>query len=264
MRENTGELLKRKLTAILLGTLLFSMAWSIWDIQTNPEIVYHLGEHFYGMTLTYFTYVGIIVLIYGGLVSYVVESFQRKWFERADWVYVLILGLAGSVIGFFFPSPFFVIAGMLVAALCGVIDKWLFKRWQQDKRNKALFIAPVAAFLFLWGYFQFTTPPLPPVTAEDAVEYVTQDDNGTKTDDFPNEVGTWRGRVEGYQVERSTAVEQMEENVYLVIFTEKWQKGTVKGTWLTSYVVDRGSVTLHDQGSEMPPYAYLIEQSNEK
>ncbi|ANU27064.1 hypothetical protein [Planococcus versutus] len=258
MTESTGELIARKLKATFLASFIFAMAWSIWDIYADEEIVYHLGEHFYGMTLTYFFYVGFFVLTFGNLVSYTVELFQREWFERANWLYVFIVGASGSAIGVLFPFKFYIIAGMLIATLCAVIDKWLLRKWRQDKGNKAFFISALAAFVLLWGYFQLTTPPLPPVTAEEAVEFVTRDDD-TKIDDFPDEVGTWKGVVAGYLVERTTAVKQLEKDVYLVSFSEKWQKGTEKGTNLTSYIVDRGSMTIQNQGINIPPYDMVQE-----
>lgn len=258
MKESLWDLIKRKLKAVLLATLVSSMGWTFWEINTNNELIHHLGTHFYSMTWTYFFYIGLFVLTYGILVSFIIESFQQNWFKQADWLYILILGIFGSAIGLLFPAPVFIIAGILVASIYGVIDKWLLKRWQQNQGNKALFLVPLFAYLIVGGFFLFTSPTMPPVTAEDAVEFATYD-NGTKTDDFPNKAGTWKGTVDGYEVKRKTAVEKMEENIYLVIFTESWQKGTGKGTWMTSYEVDRGSITLYEQGGNMAPYDTLNE-----
>lgn len=117
-----------------------------------------------------------------------------------------------------------------------------------------MFVTFIVCFLMLWGFFQFTTPSLPPISAADAVESVTRDADST-IDKFPSEMGTWKTNVEGYEVKKSTAVEKVEENIYLVIFTEEWQKGTEGGVWKTSYIVDRGSTMLYDQGVNMPPYS---------
>lgn len=253
MTESFGKLIERKLKAAFLATFIVAMAWICWNINTDEEIIYHLGTHFYSMTLTYFFYIGFFVLIYGIFASFIVESFQREWFERADWLYVLILGVCGSAIGLVFPFKSFIIAGILIAVLYGTFDKWLQKRWLQDKGSKALFIAPFLAFVLLGGFFQFTSPSLPSVTAEDAVEFTTTD-KGTKIDDFPKKVGTWEGKVDGYEVERTTAVEQLEENFYLVTFTESWQNSMENGTWMISYQVDRESMTLYDEEGDMPPY----------
>lgn len=259
MIENFGKLIVRKLKTTFLATFIFSMVWTCWEIKTDEEIVYYLGTHFYNMTLVYFCYIGFFVLIYGILASFVAESLQRKWFERTDWLYVSILGLFGSAIGVIFPFQAFILAGILVAVLFGIIDKWLLKRWFQNKGSKSLFTASIFIYILLGGLFWLTSPSLPAVTAADAVEFATYD-NDTKTDDFPNEVGTWKGEVEGYKVERTTAVEQLEENRYLVIFTEKWQKETENGIWRTSYEVDLGSISLHDEEGNLPPYETIETQ----
>ncbi|MGK7377596.1 hypothetical protein ACSFXN_07115 [Planococcus sp. 1R117A] len=256
MGETLAERMARKLKTTVLATFLFAMAGSIWDIQTAEETVYHLGTDFYAMTLTSFFYIGLFVLTYGNAVSIIIESFQQKWFERADWLYVLLLGVAGSAIGLLFPFQVFILSGVVVAVLYGVIDKWLLARWQRGKGNQAFFIGSIIAFFLLFGYFLLTSPSLPLLTADEAVETATQDD-GTVTDVSPNEAGTWKGEVDGYQVERTTAVEQLEEGLFLVIFTETWQKGTEKGEWMLSYEVALGTVTLHDEEGAMPPYDML-------
>lgn len=171
MRESGGRRVTRKLAATFLAAFLFSMAWCSWDISMAGETVYYQGTEFYAMTLIYFLYIGFFVLIYGNIVSFVVESLQRRWFERADWLYVLILGIFGSAIGLIFPFGSFIAAGILVAMLFGIIDKWLLKRWRQDKGNKVLFILPFVAFALLWSYYHFASPSLPTHTAEQAVEF---------------------------------------------------------------------------------------------
>ncbi|MCM3609848.1 hypothetical protein M4S82_01210 [Planococcus sp. MERTA32b] len=186
MRESRGRRVARKLAATFLATFVFSMAWCSWNIAVADETVYYQGTEFYAMTLIYFFYIGFFVLIYGNAVSFVAEKLQRKWFERADWLYVLILGFFGSAIGLIFPFWSFIIAGILVAMLFGVIDKWLLKRWREDKGNKALFITPFVAFALLWGYYHFASPSLPPQTAGQAIEFATSG-SGTSIDRFPEE-----------------------------------------------------------------------------
>lgn len=253
MNESTGRRIGRKLSATIVATFVFSMALCVWGIAMAEETVYRQATEFYAMTLAYFYYIGMFVLIYGNLVAVGIESLQRKFFEQADWLYVLILGAFGSAIGLLVPDPGFILVGILVAMLYGVIDKWLLKRWQEDKGNKTFFIAPVIAFLLLWIYFLLASPALPPHTAEEAVAFITSGE-GTSIDRFPNEVGTWSGEIEGYQVERTTSVKRGDEETYIVTFTEKWQKGTIDDSWTMSYRVDRDSSTFHGEEGEMPPY----------
>ncbi|WP_372869049.1 hypothetical protein [Planomicrobium okeanokoites] len=253
MRESRGRRIVRKLAATFLAPFIFSMAWCSWEIATADEAVYYQGTEFYAMTLIYFFYIGSFVLVYGNIISFIVESVQQKWFERANWLYVLILGVFGSAIGLIFPFWSFIIAGILVAMLFGVIDKWLLKRWQLDEGNKALFITPFIAFALLWSYYHFASSSLPPHTAEQAVEFATSG-SGTPIDRFPEEIGTWKGEIEGYQVERTTAVKQVDKETYMVIFMEEWQKGRVNDSWMMAYEVDRNSSILRDEEGDMPPY----------
>lgn len=253
MRESTGIRIGRKLAATVIATFVFSMALCVWGIVTAEATVYYQATEFYAMTLAYLYYIGMFVLTYGNLVAVGIESLQRKFFKQADWLYVLILGGFGSAIGLLVPDPGFILVGILVAMLYGVTDKWLLKRWEEDKGNKAFFIAPIVAFLVLWVYFLIVSPDLPPHTAEEAVEFATSGQD-TSIDRFPDEVGTWSGEIDGYQVERTTSVEPVDEAIYIVTFTEKWQKGTIDDSWMMSYRVDRNSSTFHGEEGEMPPY----------
>lgn len=128
MFESKRELIARKLKATVLAVFLYAMAWSSWDIYTDTTILYRWGEHFTGMTMFYFFYIGCFVLTYGNLLSLIVEFCQRKWFAQADWLYVLLLSIGGSAIGLLFPAKSFIIAGMGTAAFYGIFDKWLLKK----------------------------------------------------------------------------------------------------------------------------------------
>jgi hypothetical protein len=93
------------------------------------------------------------------------------------------------------------------------------------------FLIPTASLLISWGYFQFTSPPMPPFTKEDAVKFATSG-KGTAIEHFPKEIG---------------------EEIYIVTFTENWSKGTGKGSWTLSYKVDRESLTANGEKGNMPP-----------
>jgi hypothetical protein len=92
-------------------------------------------------------YIGVIILIYGNLVSIVIEYLQRKWFQQYDWLYVLILGVFGLANGLFFQQGTLAFFGMLAAILYAIIDKWLYKRKPASKKIKMLFLNPVASLL---------------------------------------------------------------------------------------------------------------------
>lgn len=253
MTGQIGRTVARKLLATFFSAFIMSMAWSTWSIAVSDDVVYETGTEFSGMTLVFFLYIGMFVLIYGNLMSLAIEALQRRWFEGGDWAYVLILGGFGAAIGLLLPIPHFVFIGVLTAVLYGVIDKWLLKREGQDKADKVFYIAPFLAFLLLWGYFQAASAALPPYSAAEAVEFATSGE-GTAIDRFPKKAGTWEGQVEGYRVERTTSVESVDTGVYEVVFTESWKTGAAKDSWMISYIVDRGSSTLHREEGNLPPY----------
>lgn len=254
MDEGMGRLVIRKLKVAFLAAFIFSIAWSLWGILTNSEWSSQLGTEFIGTLLFYFYYIAFILLIYGSLVSIAIEALQRKWFQQANWLYVLLLGMCGAANGLLFPYKKFVILGILAAVLYALIDKWLLKRGTEKKSSKLIFILPTAACLILWVYFTFTSSLLPPFTEEEAVSNATNTDSSMAIDRFPKEVGTWKGAIDGYQVERTTAVEKSGEDLYIVVFTEIWNKGSARDSWVISYEVDRGSSVLYDEKGKLPPY----------
>jgi hypothetical protein len=94
---------------------------------------------------------------------------------------------------------------------------------------------------------------MPPFTKEDAVKFATSG-KGTAIEHFPKEIGKWEGTIDGYQVIRETNDKEIGEEIYIVIFTENWSKGTGKGSWTLSYKVDRENLTANGEKGNMPPY----------
>lgn len=236
--------LLRKFIVTFVTTIISAILLSFFNNEGNPDVLYNQGEQFIGWFLFLSFYVGIIVLIYGNLVSVGVEFLQRKWFQQYDWVYVLILGAFGLIVGIY---------GMISALIYAVIDKWLFKRMIRSQEIKLFLIIPITSILVLWGYFHFTSPQMPPFTKEDAVEFATSGE-GTPIEYFPKKVGKWNGIIDGYEVERKTTVREIGEEVYIVTFTEKWRKETGEGSWTLSYEVERGKLTANSNTGNTPPY----------
>ncbi len=158
MKGRGDRKVTRKLSATFLSTLISSTAICSWGLVTDDNIENNLAADFLFWTVIYFLFMGIIVLIYGNIVSVIVESFQRKWFEEADWLYILILGVFGAAIGLILPHWEVIIQGFFVAMLYGLIDKFMLKRWQQNKGTAMLFIVPLAVFVVLSVYFHYTLP----------------------------------------------------------------------------------------------------------
>ncbi|WP_102349220.1 hypothetical protein [Bacillus sp. Marseille-P3661] len=253
MESRTGNLIIRKLTTTFVATTIFSLVLVFFSIIDGFELPYNKGNQFIGWFFIYLMYIGVIILIYGNLVSTLIEYMQRKWFRQYDWLYVFILGVFGLANGLLFPSVTFALLGMVAAILYAIIDKWLYRRHLSSKNIKMFFLIPIACVVLCWGYFQLTSPPMPPFTKEDAVHFATSG-QGTVIEHFPKEIGIWEGTIEGYEVKRETNVKEIEDEIYIVSFTENWKKGTERGTWELSYKIERGSLTANGEKGSIPPY----------
>ena len=125
-REGRGIMKKfiiRKLLATFVSTLTVAALFAFYGVVTSDE-THLLGNQFIGWLLVYSFYIGLVVLVYGNLVSVMVEYLQRKWFSH-DWLYVLLLGVFGLLNGVFFQEGVLAFYGMGVALYYGVIDKWI-------------------------------------------------------------------------------------------------------------------------------------------
>jgi hypothetical protein len=248
-----GSLIKRKLITTFVATTIFSVLLVFLSLTGSSEVIYNQGEQFIGWFFIYTMYIGLIILIYGNLVSIVIEILQRKWFQRHDWLYVLILGVFGLVNGIFFQEETLAVYGMIAAILYAIIDKWLYKRNAKSKSIKLFFLFPIASILLCWGYFHFTSPSMPPFTKKDAVKHATSGE-GTPIENFPKGIGKWEGTINGYQVQRETNAKEIGKEIYIVTFKEKWAKGNQKGTWSLSYKIERGTLIANGEEGEIPPY----------
>ena len=212
-----------------------------------------MGGEFLAWLAIYSLYVGVIVLIYGNLVSVGLEYLQKAWFKNHIWLYVLLHAFFGLANGLIFQELGFAIAGMVVAFVYALIDRWLYVREKVQKSIKLFFILPILTCGLLWGYFEMISKPLPPFTMEDAVEFATAPD-GTVTDVFPKEIGKWAGVIEGYHVERETTAIEVGKETYIITFTEKWSKEKEEGSRFLSYEIERGSSTYYNGDGDEPPY----------
>jgi len=238
MQTGIRSLIVRKLITTFVATTILSAPFGFFNVGGSSEIIYNQGNQFIVWFFIFSMYIGVIILIYGNLVSIGIEYLQRKWFPRQDWLYVLILGVFGLANGLFFQERSLAFYGMLAAILYAIIDKWLYKRNTKNKSVKLFFLIPLASLLITWGYYQFTSPPMPPFTIDDAVKFATSGE----------------GTIDGYEVKRETSAIEIGDEVYTVTFTENWRKGTVKGSRTFSYKVERGSSTATGDNGNMPPY----------
>ncbi|MBS4204411.1 hypothetical protein [Lederbergia citrea] len=246
-----GNLITRKILTTFITTTIFSFMLSFLYLKSGSDVDYNKGNQFISWFFVYFMFIGVIVLVYGNLVSIGIEYLQGKLFKKHDWLYVLILGIFGLANGIIFQETTLAYYGMLAAMVYGIIDKWLYKR--QNKSVKMFYLIPIASVFLLWMFLQMTSPPMPPFTKEDAVQSATAGE-GTTIDYFPKTIGKWEGVVDGYHVVRETNAKQIGKEIYLVTFTENWSKGTKIGSWTQSYKVERNGLTADAIDFDMPPY----------
>ena len=189
------SLIKRKATVTYVTTLVAATSFTCFHMfhRVSMENPYHLGGEFVSWLLIYSMYVGVIVVIYGNLVSLGLEYVHKKWFVQYTWLYILLHGLFGLFNGFLFQATEFALAGMIVALFYALIDRWLSIREKAQRSTKMFFLFPVVACGFLSGYFQIISEPLPPFTMEDAVEWAT-DGDGSMTENFPEKMGKRNGK----------------------------------------------------------------------
>jgi hypothetical protein len=142
---------------------------------------------------------------------------------------------------------------MAAAMLYACIDWWVERRIDRERSTKIVLIIPLILLLLSWSILEAISPSPPPFTKEDAIEFATSGE-GTDIDLFPDKAGTWKGTFEGYYIERKTRAEKLNKGLYLVTFEENWTKGKQKGHYVTSYKVDRSSVSGYGENGTTPPY----------
>lgn len=252
IKSNLAWVILRKLIATFVTVTLSSFVLSVYLLVESTS-KFNLGNHLLQSSLFYGIYIGMIVLVYGNIVSIALEYVQKKWFEFHNWVYVLFHGLFGLANGLLFPIVEFALAGMTAALLYAITDRWLAIRITERKSLKHFIIVPILLYVFSWGLLQLISPSMPYFTKEDAVEFATASE-GTIIDLFPKEIGEKVERINGYKVIRETKVAEMKQEVYIVTFIESWSNEDDSGNWYISYKVKRGQLSAYNQGGNAPSY----------
>lgn len=254
MRGRFENIFVRKLLTSIISTAILSLALAL-IYANDSEPAYNRGNDLMGWSMVYMMYIGAVILVFGNAVSFSLEYVQSKWKRQHHWLYILLHGLFGSANTLFFGGLGFgyVYLGIIAALVYAIIDRGIYYRFSKQKGVTLYILIPVLVYLLAWGYFQFTSPPMPPFTDKDAIAFATEGE-GTIESKFPDEIGTWQGTIAGYDVVRETSVTKRGNEKYLVKFTETWGKGTESGSWFHSYEVDRNSLTMQDGGGEMPPF----------
>ncbi|MFD1361265.1 hypothetical protein [Lentibacillus salinarum] len=253
---DAGNLLKRKITVTFVVTVVTSIFLAFLTVDPmKPEPAYNMGHDFLGWASMFSLYAGAVILIYGNLVSVGLEYLLQRGAIKRNLSYMLLHGVFGSAIGLIFQEAMIALFGAAIAIFYASTDRWLLNRMKHQKKIWLFYLFPILICGFVWGYLQVISDPLPPFTAEDAVARAT-DGQGTATDLFPEEIGTWEDTINGYHVERETSAEVIGNETYIVTFTESWQKEEEEGSFEIAYEVDRHSLTARgmEGANTTPPY----------
>ena len=177
-------MIKRKLFATFITTIITSWVMSLIYLIDDRDILYHKGNEVMGWFWVFFMYIGVIVLVYGNAVSFLMEYLQRKWFPATDWIYVSIVSISGLAIGLIFPGWQIILGGMGAALLYAYIDKYGY-RW-----SKRFLLFTILLLCISWGYLEWISPSVPPFTKEEAIASAAPEEH------FPKKIGEWEGTID--------------------------------------------------------------------
>ncbi|MFD1356986.1 hypothetical protein ACFQ4X_03670 [Fictibacillus halophilus] len=236
MQENFFQ---RKMMSTIITTITLAMILAGIYINDDVSGTSDYGESFLLAAMLYGSYGGVIILVYGTLVSAVIEFVMNRWFKMNILIYILLHGVFGLIM---LDAPILAVFGVGSALLYASIDRWILYRIKKEKPIMMLMLTPITLFVMIWSSLSFISPDLPPFTAEDAVEFATSGE-GTIVDKFPKEEGV----ITVGNAIRETSVEEIGDEVYIVTFTETWRDEDAGGPWFISYKVERGSSTLYDE-----------------
>lgn len=253
MISKMERILLEKIITSILSTALFSLALGFIIIFNNhTDFSYNTGNQIIGSAFVAAIYAGPIIFTYGNLASLGIDYFKNK-LTFSNGLSILLHTFFGLVGGLFFMEWGFALYGAIAACLYALINQLIKRKINQHKLLLRLLTATVFLYLLSWGIFEAISPPLPPFTLEDAVEFATSGE-GTVTDDFPEKIGSWQEEISGYNVEKELKAEEIGKEKYIVHFIERWEKGKEQGYWRLSYEVDRDAMTLSEHKGENPPY----------
>ncbi|MBS4188721.1 hypothetical protein KHA94_00615 [Bacillus sp. FJAT-49705] len=149
-----GNYIKRKLITTFVTIMLSSIILASYGVLKGTlEGVTNSSNEFVTWFILLIFYIGIIVFIYGNIVSICTEFLQNKYFKKYNWLYVIILGIFGLIPGLFFQVNTFALYGIMAALLYAIVDKWLYKRISESKSIIMFIIVPVIFFFLMWAYF---------------------------------------------------------------------------------------------------------------
>lgn len=228
--------------ASFVTTITLAMILASVYIYHDTRATFDYGAEFLIAVIFYGIFGGIIILIYGSLVSALIEVIMNRWFRINIPFYVLLHGVFGLIM--LLVNPILALFGVGAALFYACTDRWILHRKKRDKPTLMFLLSPLSVTMVTWSILSFITPEQPPFTAEDAVAFVTSGE-GTIIDKFPKKEGV----ITVGNAIRETSVEEIDDEVYIVTFTETWKDEEAGGPWSISYKVERGSSTIYEEKS---------------
>ncbi|GGG61722.1 hypothetical protein [Paenibacillus radicis (ex Gao et al. 2016)] len=244
---------------VTVMTIVLFFAWQYNGLWTEE---WEAASDFAGWAVIVSIYAFPAVFIYGIAVSICIEIIMAKLTIHAafKWVVSATLHLSfGFLCSLPFQSVFFGFIGAGAAFYFFLVDQlviWCIRRLNRRTRVTLLAV-PLVLFVFSYAALLIDSPAkpyTPPFSAEEAVHFATSG-SGSTIDNFPKEIGTMQLEIQGYTVERETAVTPLgTKEQYRVAFIERWMKGSEGGEHRMYYTVTRGSLEAAGSDGPRPPY----------
>jgi hypothetical protein len=238
----------RKFLATIFSSLLFSGFMAIGSsAMGNP------GLNYLFFSALFFVYAGAIILVYGNVVSHLLEWVFDRFFrpsKMASVCYILLHGIFGSLIGLLDLDYSIAIMGFIAALLYGLIDFWINLRQTQGQTLKPITFLLVIFLIpsIVLGFFSDTIDPF---TEEEALDFVvTLPEYGS----FPNKAGRLELTIHGFHVVRETIVNKREDGMYHITLKETGTRGEEKTNWEVTYRVERGASWLEKGDPSIRPH----------
>ena len=244
----------RKLLVAFFSTSLLSIYLAQWYTTIESErFPYDLHSTFLGWFVIYFAYSGVVIFIYGGFVSIVLELISTKLMKLHWLIYLCLHAMLGLPFGLFTYGAGALMGGG-TALVFGMTDLWLRQRSKLKLPRKTItLVIPIVIVVIMTTIFAFVSPERPPFTKEEAI-LEAHESRGVYYDHFPEEEGVWTGKIKGYDVKQEVSVEEKEQEVYHVTFRETWEKGEEKGSWYWTYEIRRNGMSSVGGHDETPGY----------
>ncbi|MDR7073312.1 hypothetical protein [Fictibacillus barbaricus] len=148
---------RRKLFAPLISAIILSVLMGLTSMFNGGN----LGFSFIFWSFFYFMYTCIIILVYGNLISSLIEFFFNKWGREDKFTrsfYILLHGVFGIIVAPLLSAHWsLAIFGGTAAIIYGFLDVWMLSRFKRGQGlgrlplNLASMFLVVSLILVIFG-----------------------------------------------------------------------------------------------------------------